>query len=80
MIRLKEDGTQLLSTAIVFLILDAIAVISRLVAKSKTKSRFAFDDLYIVSAFIVYGAWVGLIIDSKQMMYDQISTNESRCS
>ena len=69
MIRLETDGRRLLSTAIVFLILDAIAVILRLVAKSKTKSRFAFDDLYIVSAFIVCAAWDGLIIDSKQMMY-----------
>ncbi len=65
MIRLEKDGKQLLSTAIVFLVLDAIAVVLRLIAKSKTKRRFAFDDLCIVFTFIVYAAWAGLIIGSK---------------
>ena len=69
MVQLEKDGKQLLSTAIVFLILDAIAVVLRLFAKSKTKHRFAFDDLCIVFTFVVYTAWSGIIIGSKQMMH-----------
>ena len=65
MVQLEKDGKQLLSTAIVFLIVDAIAVVLRLVAKSKTKYRFAFDDLCMVFTFIVYTAWAGIIIGSK---------------
>ena len=69
MIQLEKDGKQLLSTAIVFLIVDAIAVALRLVAKSKTKHRFAFDDLCMVSTFIVYTTWAGIIIGSKLMLH-----------
>lgn len=69
MVQLEKDGKQLLSTAIVFLILDAVAVVFRLVAKSKTKHRFAFDDMFMVLTFIVYTAWAGLIIGSKKMMH-----------
>ena len=69
MVQLEQDGKQLLSTAIVFLIVDAIAVVLRLVAKSKTKYRFAFDDLCMVSTFIIYTAWAGIIIGSKYIMH-----------
>ena len=65
MVQLEKDGKQLLSTAIVFLVVDAIAVVLRLAAKSKTKHRFAFDDLCIVITFIVYTAWAGVIVGSK---------------
>ena len=65
MIKLENDGKQLLSTAIVFLVLDAIAVVLRLVAKSKTKHRFAFDDLFMLLTFVVFAAWAGIVMASK---------------
>ena len=67
MIHLRNDGKQLLTTAIAYLVLDAIAVVLRLVAKSRTKRRFALDDLYIIFAFAAFVAWTGLIIGSKQI-------------
>ena len=67
MVHLKKDGKQLLATAIVFLILDAVAVVLRLVAKSKTKYRFGFDDLYLLFTFVVFAAWAGLVIGSKYL-------------
>lgn len=67
MIPLKNDGKQLLFTSIVFLILDVIAVILRLIAKSKTKYRFALDDLWILLTLVVFAAWAGLVIGSKEM-------------
>lgn len=67
MIPLRKDGKQLLYTSIVFLILDAVAVVLRLIAKSRTKSRFALDDLWIILTLIVFAAWAGLVIGSKDM-------------
>ena len=68
MIRLEKDGKQLLYTSIVFLILDVIAVILRLVAKSRTKYRFAFDDAWILFTLVVFAAWAGLVIGSKDII------------
>ena len=67
MIGLRNDGKQLLTAAIAYLILDAIAVVLRLVAKSRTERSFAFDDLYIIFAFAAFVAWAGLVIGSKQL-------------
>lgn len=67
MIPLGKDGKQLLFTSIVFLILDVIAVVLRLIAKSRTKSRFSFDDLWIILTLIVFAAWAALVIGSKEM-------------
>lgn len=67
MLALKEDGKRLLSTSIVFLVLDVIAVLLRLIAKSKTKSRFALDDLWILTTLVVFAAWAALVIGSKGM-------------
>ena len=66
MVRLEKDGKQLLITAIVFLVLAAIAVALRFVAKSKTKHRFAFDDVCMLVTAVIYAAWAGLVIGSKQ--------------
>lgn len=65
MVDLRNDGEQLLIAAIAYLILDAVAVVLRLVAKSRTKRRFALDDLYIALAFAAFVAWAGLVIGSK---------------
>lgn len=72
MIVLGKDGKQLLFTSIVFLILDVIAVVLRLIAKSRTKSRFALDDLWIILTLFVFAAWAGLVIGSKEEMNTQI--------
>ena len=65
MIHLENDGKHLLIAAITYLVLDAIAVVLRLVAKSRTKRGFALDDLYIIFAFAAFVAWAGLVIGSK---------------
>ena len=66
MIHLEKDGKQLLVTSIVFLVLDTVAVVLRLVAKSRTKFRFAYDDLWIIVTVVVFAAWAGLVIGSKE--------------
>ena len=66
MIHLRKDGKQLFYTSIVFLILDIIAVILRLFAKSRTKFRFAYDDLWIIVTVVVFAAWAALVIGSKK--------------
>ena len=80
MIRLRNDGKQLLTAAIAYLVLDAIAVVLRLVAKSRTKRRFALDDLYIIFAFAAFVAWAGLIIGSKHIWrHWKSSAHMKRC-
>ena len=66
MIHLAKDGKQLLCTSIVFLILDVFAVILRYVAKSRTKYRFALDDACIFLTLVVFAAWAGLVIGSRE--------------
>ena len=65
MIPLQEDGKQLLYTSIVFMVAATVAVALRLIAKQKTKSRFAWDDLYTILALIDFAAYNGVIISSK---------------
>ena len=65
--RLEKDGKQLLSTSIVFLGLDVIAVVLRFVAKSRTKHRFDLDDLWILITLVVFAAWAALVVGSKGM-------------
>ena len=65
MVKLEKDGKQLVSTAIVFLVLDAIAVVLRLLAKSKTKHKFAFDDLFMLLTLVVFAAFAGVVMASK---------------
>ena len=64
---LRKDGKQLLYTSTIFLILDVVAVVLRLIAKSRTKSGFALDDLWIILTLVVFAAWAGLVIGSKEM-------------
>ena len=81
MIHLGKDGKQVLFTAIAYLILDTIAVILRLIAKSRTKRRFASDDLYVILAFIAYAVWAGLVIASKQVIrHRRLCAHENRRS
>ena len=68
MIPLEKDGKQLLFTSIIFLILDVIAVVLRLVAKSRTKYRFALDDLWILLTLVVFAAWAALVVGSKRRL------------
>lgn len=63
--RLGHDGRQLLYTSVVFLSLDVLTVTLRILAKGRTKARFTADDLWIISALVVFAAWNGLIIGSK---------------
>lgn len=80
MIKLAKDGKQVLSTAIVFLVLDVVAVGLRLLAKSKTKHRFALDDLFMLLTLVVFAAWAGVVMASKDdIRYETLSTNADRC-
>ena len=62
---LYHDGKELLYTCIVFLIIDVVAVVLRILAKQRTKARFDVDDLWIASSLLVFAAWIGLVIGSK---------------
>ena len=49
----------------VFIILDALAVILRLIAKRRTKHRFGYDDSWIIFALFLFFIWAGLVIHCK---------------
>lgn len=67
MVQLHTSGRQLLYTSTVFMIFTIIAVALRLIAKMKTKARFATDDLWIILALIDFAAYNGVVIASKYM-------------
>ena len=60
MVHLQPDGVANIITIIVFIFLDILAVILRIIAKGRTKKRFAKDDLWILCALLFFFGWVGL--------------------
>ena len=65
MVHLRHDGRQLVYTASVLLILDTIAVALRLLAKQKTRKRFAVDDLWMLLALADTAAWTAVVLSSQ---------------
>ena len=63
--QLENDGKQLLYTSITFIIVTALGVGLRIVAKQQTKSHFARDDIYMVAALVAFGVYSAIIIASK---------------
>lgn len=60
--KLDSGGVANVTTAVVFVVLDTIAVSLRLLSKSKTKHYFAADDWWILVALVFFYAWAGQII------------------
>lgn len=59
-----SGGVVNVAAAIVFIIIDSLAVFLRLLLKSKTKHYFSSDDWWILSALLFFFAWVGRILYS----------------
>ncbi|KAL8893469.1 MAG: hypothetical protein Q9192_005230 [Flavoplaca navasiana] len=59
---LDSGGVANVATAIVFVVLDTLAVFLRILSKSKTKYYFSSDDQWILAALAFFYAWVGQII------------------
>lgn len=62
MVHLLEDGVSNVVVAIVFAVLDTIAVILRIIAKRKTKLRFGWDDAWILCALVLFYVWAAIVI------------------
>jgi hypothetical protein len=59
---MKPDGIDNFVTAILFIVVDTLAVILRVLAKLKTKRRLSSDDYWMFAALVFYYGWAGLII------------------
>ena len=64
-IALAEDGKQILYTSTVYLSLAIVVVFLRCLAKRNTKSRYGFDDLWMLLALLVYVAYSAVVISSE---------------
>lgn len=62
MVHLLADGLSNVVVAIVFAVLDTIAVILRIVAKRKTKYQIGSDDAWILCALALFYAWAAIVI------------------
>ncbi|KAL8723797.1 MAG: hypothetical protein Q9181_007189 [Wetmoreana brouardii] len=62
MAKLQPDGVSNTAVAVVFMVVDTLAVMLRLVAKRRTKHRFGSDDSGIVFALVLFFVWAGLVI------------------
>lgn len=60
-----RDGVYNVVPAIVFLLLDTLALVLRCFAKRKTKARFGSDDAWIVIAGVQFYVWISLIIQGE---------------
>lgn len=60
MVHLQPDGVANIATIAVFIGLDILAVILRIISKARTKHRFAQDDLWILCALLFFFGWAGL--------------------
>ena len=61
-VELHPDGAANLAMAIVFMVLDTLAVVLRIISKGKTKYRFSSDDWWILCALLFFYCWAGLIL------------------
>lgn len=59
---IKPDGITILVTIIAFAILDTLAVVLRLLSKSKTTYRFGSDDYWMLAALLIFYARAGINI------------------
>ena len=50
---------------VVFIILDALAVMLRLIAKRRAKHHFKYDDGWLIFALALFFIWAGLVIHCK---------------
>ncbi|KAI4138850.1 MAG: hypothetical protein L6R39_006573 [Caloplaca ligustica] len=62
-----RDGVYNVVPAIVFLLLDTLALVLRCFAKRKTKARFGSDDAWIVIAGVQFYVWISLIIQAASL-------------
>lgn len=62
MVPLRSDGVANVATAIVFVVVDSLAVVLRILSKSKTKHYLRSDDWWILGALAFFIAWAGQII------------------
>lgn len=59
---MKSDGVANFATAIVFIVVDTIAVLLRLLSKRKNKRTFGSDDYWMLVALAFFYVWAGLVI------------------
>ncbi|KAI4263331.1 MAG: hypothetical protein L6R42_001521 [Xanthoria sp. 1 TBL-2021] len=60
--KFDSGGAANVATAIVFVVLDSLAVFLRILSKSKTKHYFSADDWWILAALVFFYAWAGQIL------------------
>lgn len=61
-VSMAPDGAANLVSAILFIVLDSLAVLLRFISKYKTKRGFAADDYWMLVALIWTYAWAALVI------------------
>lgn len=60
MVHLRHDAIANVTTIVVFMFLDSLAVILRIISKRKTKSGFSSDDWWILCALLFFLGWAAL--------------------
>ena len=60
MVHLRHDAVVNVTTIVVFIFLDSLAVILRIISKGKTKNGFSSDDWWILCALLFFLGWAGL--------------------
>lgn len=65
MAKLLSDGLSNTVVAIVFMAIDTVAVILRILSKQRTQHRFGPDDAWIFFALASFFVWSGLVIHCK---------------
>ena len=68
MVVLAEDGKQIVYTASIYISVATIAVLLRLLAKQKTKSRYGLDDFWMLLALLVYLTYSAVVGSSKSAL------------
>lgn len=69
--KLDAGGVANVAVAIGFVVVDSLAVLLRMSAKSKTKYYFSSDDYWILAALLCFFAWAG------QILYSEYPTHRS---
>ena len=60
MVHLRHDAIANVTTIVLFIFLDSLAVILRIISKGKTKNGFSSDDWWILCALLFFLGWAGL--------------------
>ena len=60
MVHLRHDAIANVTTIVLFIFLDSLAVILRIISKGKTKNGFSSDDWWILCALLFFFGWAGL--------------------